>query len=176
MIDRVGGPVAAAVDAQLRDRPVAGDDEIPAGPGGGATVTRRHEVEIPIRWSDMDAYGHVNNARTLTLLEEARVSWLFLHAESLGLQRLASGIVVAALDIRYRRPIDYRDRLVVSMGVQDLRASSFGIDYQVTVPASPERDRLVVTASTTMVPVDPDTFRARRLDPHERAWLEMYRA
>ncbi|MBM9467162.1 acyl-CoA thioesterase [Nakamurella leprariae] len=137
---------------------------------------RRYEVEVPIRWSDMDAYGHVNNARTLTLLEEARVSWLFLDAESLGLQRLASGIVVAALGIRYRRPIDYRDRLVVSMGVQDLRASSFEIDYQVTVPAAQERDRLVVTATSTMVPVDPQTFRARRFEPHERAWLETYRS
>jgi acyl-CoA thioester hydrolase len=122
---------------------------------------RRYEVEIPIRWSDMDVYGHVNNARVLTLIEEARVSWLFLNARSLGLERLTRGIVVAALGIRYRRPIDYRARLTVSMGVRDLRASSFEIDYRLTVPAAVERDRLVVTAESTMVPVDPETFRAR---------------
>ena len=33
------------------------------------------EVEIPIRWRDVDAYGHVNNAVFLTYLEEARIGW-----------------------------------------------------------------------------------------------------
>ena len=36
-------------------------------------MTRLH-VPVPVRWSDLDAYEHVNNARMLTLLEEARIA------------------------------------------------------------------------------------------------------
>jgi acyl-CoA thioester hydrolase len=34
-------------------------------------------VEVAVRWSDMDSYGHVNHARTVTLLEEARTELFF---------------------------------------------------------------------------------------------------
>jgi acyl-CoA thioester hydrolase len=35
-----------------------------------------HEVRLPLRWRDMDAYGHVNNAVYLNFLEEARDAWV----------------------------------------------------------------------------------------------------
>ncbi|AZG46750.1 acyl-CoA thioesterase [Gordonia insulae] len=41
------------------------------GPGGFAYV-----AHVPVRWSDMDAFGHINHARMVTLMEEARVAWL----------------------------------------------------------------------------------------------------
>ena len=34
-------------------------------------------VPVTVRWSDLDAYGHVNNAAVVTLLEEARVAALW---------------------------------------------------------------------------------------------------
>ena len=43
-------------------------------------MTDRFIHEVAVRWSDMDAYGHVNNARFLTLYEEARVAMFFLGA------------------------------------------------------------------------------------------------
>jgi acyl-CoA thioester hydrolase len=44
-------------------------------------------TDVPVRWSDMDAYGHVNNARFLTLYEEARVAMFFVGAASTGSAR-----------------------------------------------------------------------------------------
>ncbi|NDZ95663.1 acyl-CoA thioesterase [Streptomyces sp. SID6673] len=41
------------------------------GPGGFAFV-----AEVGVRWSDMDAFGHINHARMVTLMEEARIEWL----------------------------------------------------------------------------------------------------
>ncbi|WP_346243023.1 acyl-CoA thioesterase [Micrococcus luteus] len=38
------------------------------------TASRSVEVRIPLRWADMDAYGHVNNIAVVQLLEEARVA------------------------------------------------------------------------------------------------------
>ena len=37
-------------------------------------------MSIPLRWSDLDAFNHVNNARYLTFLEQARIEWF----ESIG--------------------------------------------------------------------------------------------
>ena len=48
----------------------------------------RYRCDYPMRWSDMDAYGHVNNARMLTLYEEARVAMMFVCARERGLTSL----------------------------------------------------------------------------------------
>ena len=60
-----------------------------------------------MRWSDMDAYGHVNNVIFLGYFEMARVDLFFERAsleERTGLRR---GTVVAEHEIRYRRPVVY---------------------------------------------------------------------
>jgi len=54
-------------------------------------------AEIRPRWSDMDAFGHVNHANTVTLLEEARVDLLFVEATRHGAAGMAEGVVVARL-------------------------------------------------------------------------------
>lgn len=138
-----------------------------AGPSGNTGL--RYETGVRVRWSDLDAFGHVNNARTLTLLEEARVDWLFVAARDHGVDRLTEGIVVAKVTVDYLRAIGFGVPVTVSMGVAALGSASFTVDYQ--VHADGER---AVTASTVMVPVDPVTFRPRRLDAAERSYLERF--
>lgn len=137
----------------------------------GRTVDGRFVTDVRVRWSDLDAFGHVNNARTITLLEEARVDWLFVEAAGHGVDRLTEGIVVAQLEIAYKRPIPFGAQVTVSMGVLKLGGSAFTIDYLVTVDGT-----LSATASTVLVPVNSDTFRPRRLDETERSFLSGYRA
>lgn len=129
----------------------------------------RFDTEVRVRWSDLDAFGHVNNARTLTLLEEARVDWLFIAARDHGATRLRSGIVVARAAVDYRRAIGFELPALVSMGVTALRSASFTIDYRLTVA-----DETAVTAQTLMVPVDPATFKPRRLDAAEHNYLARF--
>ncbi|NNG37126.1 acyl-CoA thioesterase [Nakamurella aerolata] len=136
-------------------------------------VAGRYVVQVPVRWSDVDVFGHVNNARTVTLLEEARVQWMFTDAPAKGLQELTKGVVVASLTIDYRRAISFGDPVTVSMGVSHIGGSAFTIDYQVYAGA--DGDQLAATASTVLVPVDASTFRARRLSAPERAFLQQYR-
>ncbi|HTY71800.1 MAG TPA: acyl-CoA thioesterase [Actinomycetes bacterium] len=69
----------------------------------------RHTCRCPLRWSDMDAYGHVNNVAYLVYLEQARIS-LFDAVPLGGL--LESGVVVVKHEIHYRRPLVYRSRPV----------------------------------------------------------------
>lgn len=126
----------------------------------------RYDTDVRVRWSDLDAFGHVNNARTLTLLEEARVDWLFVAAKNHGVGRLTEGIVVARVAVDYRRAIGFGSPVTVSMAVSALGSASFTVDYRVEASAG-----RAVDASTVLVPVDPATFRPRRLDAAERAYL-----
>lgn len=132
-------------------------------------MTSRYLAQVRVRWSDLDAFGHVNNARTVTLLEEARVDWLFVEAARHGVDRLTDGIVVSRLQIDYRRSIGFGLPVEVSMGISDLAAASFTVDYRVDVAGE-----LAATASTVLVPVSPVTFRPRRLDAAERRFLTTY--
>jgi acyl-CoA thioester hydrolase len=129
----------------------------------------RYVAQVRVRWSDLDAFGHVNNARTVTLLEEARIDWLFTEAARHGVERLTEGVVVAHLDIDYTRAIGFDLPVTISMGVTRLGAASFTVDYQVSVAGA-----TAATASTVLVPVDATTFRPRRLDEKERSFLARY--
>ena len=129
----------------------------------------RYVTQVRVRWSDLDAFRHVNNARTVTLLEEARVDWLFTEAARHGVDRLTEGIVVAHLEIDYKRPIGMQVPVTVSMGLTRLGVASFTIDYVIS-----QAGATAATASTVLVPVDPVTFRPRRLDDRERRFLSQY--
>ena len=127
----------------------------------------RYTYHCPIRWSDMDAYGHVNNVVFLQYFEMARVDLFFERAsleERTGLRR---GTVVAAHEIRYKRPVVYSPRpLEVQIWVSSVRAAAFSCHYEVF-----DHQQLAVTGSTLLVPFDFSINRPRRLTPDEREFL-----
>jgi len=133
-------------------------------------VTRFH-VEVPLRWADLDAYRHVNHARAVTLLEEARVELVFHRATEEGAGGWSDGLLVASLQVDYKVQIPYRGQaLRVSMWTDQVRAASFLIHY--AMHTGPEEDDPVaVTARTLMVPYDLEAGRPRRLTGEERAFL-----
>ena len=98
------------------------------------------------RWTDMDVYGHVNHAKMVTLLEEARIPLLFKGAVEAGLDQLPKGIVVVKLEVAYKAPIVVSgQQLRVDIDLTELRAASFTLAYRVhTGPA--ESDPVAVTA------------------------------
>ncbi|WP_190817993.1 acyl-CoA thioesterase [Saccharopolyspora pogona] len=123
-------------------------------------------AEVALRWSDMDAFGHVNHARTITLLEEARAELLFTEAKRQGLLGMAEGMVVARVVIDYHSPLLYQARsLQVRMSVRELKAASFIVDYTAYAQEA------VATAETLMVPYDLRAGRPRRLTSQERNFL-----
>ncbi len=130
-------------------------------------------TEVAVRWSDMDAFGHVNNARIVTLLEEARTEWIFGAGEQAGATDLARGVVVARLSVHYRRPLVYSGMpAALQVWVSELLAASFDLDYEVRDGRSGE---VVATARTRMVPYDLAAARPRRVTDLERAFLEGHR-
>ncbi|HEX5114309.1 MAG TPA: thioesterase family protein [Pseudonocardiaceae bacterium] len=133
-------------------------------------------AEVRPRWSDMDVFGHVNHASTVTLLEEARIDLLFTEAGRHSAATMAEGIVVARLAVDYHSPLVADGSMVrVEISVRDLRAASFTLDYTV-YNGRRNSDAVVATAETLLVPYDVNLGRPRRLTDAERDFLAGYRA
>jgi acyl-CoA thioester hydrolase len=131
----------------------------------------RFDVQIPLRWADMDAYRHVNHARTVTLLEEARVDLVFRRAAREGVGGWSDGLFVAGLQVDYKRQIAYQGQSVrVSMWTGQVRAASFMLHYELRTGPS-MADPVAVTAQTQMVPFDLSANRPRRLTEAEGEFL-----
>ena len=120
----------------------------------------------PVRWSDMDTYGHVNNARFLTLYEEARVALMFQGAREQGLSSLEEGVVISRHEVDYLRPVDYQDRVRIELWIEEIRAASFVVSYELFA-----EDVLASRARSVCVPFDLVNSRPRRLSAAERDFL-----
>lgn len=115
----------------------------------------------------MDAFGHVNNARFLTLYEEARVALFFNAATEDGLTSFAEGCVVARHEIDYKRPVDYGDSVRIDLWISEIRNSSFSVSYELF-----DAGELASSARSVLVPYDLTARRSRRVSEAERAFLE----
>ena len=144
-------------------------------------MTRLH-VAVPLRWSDLDAYQHVNNARMLTLLEEARIAAFWNDPESdapTALLETGPGApsitLVAAQRVEYLAPIPFhRDPLDVELWIGRLGGASIEVCYEIFSPHNREPRTLYTRAATTLVLVDQQTATPRRLSDTERAAWEPY--
>lgn len=137
----------------------------------------RLDISVPLRWADMDSFGHVNNVMYLRLLEEARI---IAFTQPLPGDRgtlMDTGVLIARSEIDYLLPMDYRPEPVVcQMWVTDVGGSSFDLQY--VVQDGPERDPIkeYAQAETTIVLTDKETGRPRRLRDSELAIMESWRA
>ncbi|HEY3472403.1 MAG TPA: acyl-CoA thioesterase [Amycolatopsis sp.] len=124
------------------------------------------------RWTDMDVYGHINHAKMVTLLEEARIPLLFDKAVEAGLEQLPKGIVVVRLEVAYKLPIVVSGQeLRVAIDLTELKASTFTLAYRVHGGPG-EADPVAVTAETVLAPYDTVALRPRRLSPAESEFLK----
>jgi acyl-CoA thioester hydrolase len=103
--------------------------------------------EEPVRFRDIDAMGHVNNAVFLTYIESARAAYFWHLGIARSLDELT--IVVARVEIDFRAPVGFPE--VVEVGVRAARfgAKSFGLDHELRV-----RGDLVAEAKTVLVAYD----------------------
>lgn len=133
----------------------------------------RFTFPCPVRWSDVDAYGHVNNVVYLTFLEEARVA-LFARADA-SQRRLDAGVVVARHEIEYRAPLLPRTTPVpVETWVRRLGNSSVTFGYEVVDTAADGSRTTYAVASSVLVPVDMRSGSPCRITPEEKAALAGY--
>lgn len=77
-----------------------------------------------IRWSDQDILGHVNNARIVTLVEQARIDWLNTMRERDAISRPK---LVARVELNYRAPVMHGPELTIELGIGHVGRTSFTI-------------------------------------------------
>ncbi len=127
-----------------------------------------YAVDIQIRWSDMDAYGHVNNVEFLRLLEDARV---YAFRDWFGQERslLNEGILVARQEIDYLAPLTFNYAPArISVWCCRISGASFDVGYAVK---QPDEDVTFAVAETTLVAYDLKAGKPRRLNEFEREAL-----
>lgn len=152
-----------------------------------------YSLSIPLRWGDMDAYGHVNNVTMMQVLEEARVA-LFGPPPSSGEPAPVAGegasshagrvaphlplfaslpagtqALVAENHVKYRSPLAYRGVPVrVQMQVSKVTAASLVVAYELYDPVTGVH---CVSASTNLAFFNVETGTLVRLSAEQREQL-----
>ncbi len=127
-------------------------------------------VPLQLRWSDLDAYGHVNNVAIVGLLEQARVLAFWSDADPVLPPLTADAdtrVLVAGIEVSYKRMIDHRtEPIIAEVSVSTCAGASFVIDYRLIVDG-----HVCATATTTMALVDAITGAPTRIGAQLRARL-----
>ncbi len=127
---------------------------------------------VPVRWSDIDMYQHINHATMVTILEEARVPFL---SEAFGPTITTTGLLIAEVKVSYKGQLRLVDTpLQVTIWVKRLRAVDFTLGYEVrSVSADPD-SRPAVIAETQLAAFDIEEQKLVRLSPDHRDYLERW--
>jgi acyl-CoA thioester hydrolase len=124
-----------------------------------------HEKRIEIRWRDVDAYQHVNNAVYATYLEECRDEWLALALEGIGDEW---DYVLARVAIDFRRELRLEDGwVVVSCRLERIGTSSLTLREEIRA----DEGWLAAESEAVLVARDRGAGRSRPLTDAERAAL-----
>lgn len=94
-----------------------------------------YSCEIPVRWGDMDAYGHVNNTLYFRYFEEARFQWML--DKGLPLKGDTHPVVVT-IGCTFLRPIFHPETLRIDVYLSEPGRSSFMVNYRVYTLSQPD--------------------------------------
>ena len=148
-------------------------------------MTRLH-IPIPLRWDDLDAYGHINSVETLRLVEEARVR-AFWHASddkrSAGRDELPTAVLelnsdsdvwslVSRTEVEYLLPMPYTSAPIdVEVWLGRLGGALIEVCFELFSPSGATPRLLHARAATTIVTVDAASGRPTRFPPHlNKVW------
>jgi acyl-CoA thioester hydrolase len=129
----------------------------------------RFSIPIEVRFRDVDALGHVNNAVHFTYMEHARIAYL----RRLGLfsgDPSDTGMIVAEAACVYKAPIVFGQTIVVRMRATNLKNSSFVFEYSLEDDGS---GQVMATGRSVQVCYD---YTAGRSTPIPAVWRERIQA
>jgi acyl-CoA thioester hydrolase len=130
----------------------------------------RHKCQLQIRWADLDAFKHINNAAYLVYMQEARADFTWFSRIARGEEPLLADMVVARAEVDFISPIHQTGTtLDVEIYVEKVSNSSFVMVYEMS-----QGGTLRAKGKTVQVGVDMETEKARRLRETEREFLNQY--
>lgn len=122
--------------------------------------------EMPVRWGDMDAYGHINNTLYFRYFEEARFQWMLSKGMPL---KSDTHPVVVTIGCTFMRPIFHPENLRIDMFVSEPGRSSFMITYKVFTLSQP--DSPAAEGYSKVVWVSSETGKSVPLPEVVRSWF-----
>lgn len=128
-------------------------------------MSSTHEHRIQLRWSDPDSYGHVNHARALSLLEDARLA-MGAAAPGIAPGRLPD-MILARLEVDYLRQLHYRvgERVCVRSRVTRVGTKSFTMRQELV-----QDDEVAIRLDAVIVLFDMAADASRPMTGEERAY------
>jgi len=130
----------------------------------------KHHRKLQVRWDDLDAFGHVNNATYLTYVQEARSDFFWFSRKRAGLEPVLEDMVVARAEVDFIEPIYHGGTEIdVAISVVRIGNSSFELLYEISGDGV-----LFATARSVQVAVSMETKRSRPMSDDERAFLSQY--
>ena len=126
----------------------------------------RFTYPVQVRFRDLDALGHVNNAVYLTYFEAARMAY-WMHVN--GRPDLRSmDMILARAEVDYRAPVGYGDELEVGVRCASVKRSSFVLEQALV---DRRTGRLVAEARKVLVHYDYEAGRSKPLTEDQRQLL-----
>ncbi len=115
----------------------------------------KHRTVLEVRFIDVDAFGHVNNAHYLTYFEQARVKY-FDDIIGWKYDWNKQGIILARAEINYTEPVLFKDDLCIRTHCSRIGTKSFDLDY-LLIKMNKEEEIILAEGKTVMVAYDYDT-------------------
>lgn len=135
-------------------------------------MSKGFTTPVPVRWSDIDMYQHVNHATMVTILEEARVPFL---KEAFATDIVTIGLLIAEVRVSYKGQLRLVDSpLQVTIRVNRLRAVDFTLGYEVRSAHAAQDSKPAVIGETQLAAFHIDDQRLVRLEPHQREYLQRW--
>jgi acyl-CoA thioester hydrolase len=89
------------------------------------------QVELPVAWGEMDAFGHVNNVVYFRYFESARIACFEQLDYPALTKKTGIGPILAATDCRFRLPLTYPDTVVAAARIGVIGSDDFMMHYLV---------------------------------------------
>lgn len=124
-------------------------------------------TELAVRWRDLDAFNHVNNAMYLRYLEEARLRWL-MTLEGPWMDDQVAPVVAQAL-VNFKRPIAWPEDVIVELFADRVGNTSFTLGHRIA--SAKDASAIYADGHVVMVWFDKRTGRSAPLPHAVRAAL-----
>lgn len=124
-----------------------------------------------VRWDDLDAFGHLNNAKYLTLIQEARFQWAYSETTAGNKTPAMVEMVVGRAEIDFVAAIYEGGRNYdVHLWVESLGNASFVMQYEIIG----DNGKVHARIKTVQVAISLETKKSRPLTDMEREFLSRY--
>lgn len=132
----------------------------------------KHKSDIQIRFKDIDALGHVNNANHLSYFELARVNY-FNDVIGVNINWAKQGIILAKISVDYKLPVLFEDKISVYTKCNRIGNKSFELIYSI-IKDDKGKEILLATGESVLVCYDYTTNRSIEMPKEWRDKMELY--